>query len=793
MIRLLLPLLLTGCIAHAPTEFSGPDQLPAASPWPVQPVEILEDAAGVPHIRAASAADALYAQGLLHAEERLFQMDLNRRVSLGRLSELLGKRTLETDRFIRTVGFNRAAQAALDALPPEERLLLDAYVAGVNASIDSLDTLPPEYRILGVRPEPWTALDSLAWTKSMAWLLSASGRDDSLWDALVAEFGPQQAGWFLPDYPDDAPVTLPGDQMRELRGSSPPAAAPSKVGSRSGAQADVLAAFEQLLGKHEVVGSNAWVVHGSRTATDRPILANDPHLAVSEPSIWYLVHLECPEFDAIGTSFPGLPGVVIGHNRDIAWGFTNAPVDVMDLYRERLSEDGASVQREAGWEPLEVVDEIISVRGGKDRVERVRISSRGPLVTEFFKGYDEEVALRWTALDDDDRALSAFFGLLQASDWDEFLEALRGFGSPPQNAVYADRSGHVGWKVPGRVPTREGFDGRGAGRGWVEAEAWGPYIPYAEMPQALDPQQGFIVTANNQVVPPDWVHWMGDRFASPHRAQRILGLIEEGAGRDLAGNRALQLDVVSAQVDDVLPLLRSLEPEDPLEQSVVATLANWDGSHDVESAAAVIYNAWLVEILELLGKDRLGELWSRWGGTHGTFLRGVFAGQAWPLCLRPAGKNEPATSSCGELAALALTRITKDLKKRLGPDPTLWRWGDVHGVRFGHRLSITPHLKAKLDTHREAPGGSWTVNIGAFPHKSPFGQTWHASYRQIIDLSDWDNSLWVFAPGQSGVPWRAHYRDLVDPWIQGEMMPMSYSRAAVDAAAVRTRTVNAAE
>ena len=627
----------------------------------------------------------------------------------------------------------------------------------------------------------------------MAWLLSASGANDSLWDALVGEFGPEQAAWFLPDYPDDAPVTLPGDQMRELRGSSAPPVTPAKAGARSGANSGVLAAFERLLGKHEAVGSNAWVVHGSRTATDRPILANDPHLAVSKPSIWYLVHLECPEFNAIGTSFPGLPGVVIGHNEHIAWGFTNAPVDVMDLYRERLSEDGASVEREGGWEPLQVVEEVISVRGGKDRVERVRISSRGPLVTEFFAGYDDEIALRWTALDDDDRALPAFLALLRASDWDGFLDALRGFSSPPQNAVYADRAGHIGWKVPGRVPTRGSFDGRGAGRGWVEADAWGPPIPFDEMPQALDPQQGFVVTANNQVVPPDWVHWMGDRFASPHRAERILALIEQGDARDVESNRLLQLDVVSAQVDDVLPLLRSLEPEDGLEQAVVATLANWDGSHDVESAAAVIYNAWLVEILELLGRERLGTLWSRWGGTHGTFLRGVFKGDAWPLCLRPGAKDEPATSSCSELAALALTRTTKDLRKRLGPDPLAWRWGDVHGVRFGHRLSITPHLRSRLDTNREAPGGSWTVNIGAFPHKKPFGQTWHASYRQVIDLSDWDRSLWVFAPGQSGVPWRAHYRDLVDPWLTGEMLPMSFSRPAVDAAAVRRRTVAAAE
>ena len=805
---LLLPLLLAGCIAHGPEPVAGADEIRAGGARPAADVQVFEDAQGVPHIRAGSRDDALFAQGWLHAEERLWQMDVNRRVGHGRLSELFGRRTLDTDRFLRTVGFGRAAEAALAGLGEDERGILEAYTAGVNALIASLDELPPEYRILGLKPEPWRPVDSVVWTKMMAWMLSASAPDDALRDALEAHMGVGQAAWFLPEYPAEGPRILPPDQMQELRSAPPsPAPFPPVTGDRSqatppvtgdrspgssGARGEAVLALDALLGRGPSVGSNNWVVHGSLTESGLPLLSNDPHLGVRVPSVWFLNGIDAPGLRLAGASFPGVPGVVIGHNEHVAWGLTNSPLDVQDLYRERLDEDGEAVQRESGWEPLVAREESILVKGGRARVLTVRSSSLGPLVTEFFAGYEEELALRWTALDEGDTTISALFGVMRAGSADAVEEALRQYTVPSQNVVYADVAGHIGWKAPGRVPRRGSFDGRRAGRGWVDADHWQGWLPYEELPGARDPLQGYIATANNKPVPDDWPVDFGAGFATPHRALRIIDLLEQGEGRTRAGHQRMQNDVVSAQAAELLPVLRALVPVDPLEQSAVAILAGWSGEHGTDSIGAAIYNVWLVEALELLARGPLGEgLWSRWDGTHGGFLRAVFAGEAWPLCLRPAGKKEPATTSCSELAGLALGRAVRRLRKELGPDPLAWRWGDLHSLTWHHSLAFTPHLRRALDTRAEAAGGPWTLNIGAFRTRDPFAMQWHASYRQVLDLGDWDRSLWVHAPGQSGVPWRAHYDDLAQPWLDGELLPMPFSRPAIEAAAVRVRRLRA--
>ncbi len=793
----LIPLLLAGCIAHAPEPVAGPDEVRVAGPR--ADVTVFEDAWGVPTVRAESAVDAVFAQGWLHAEERLWQMDVNRRVGHGRLSEFFGTRTLDTDRFLRTVGFGRAAEAALAGLGEEERGLLEAYAAGVNAAIEAMPALPPEYRILGVRPEPWRPVDSVVWTKMMAWTLSASADDDALRDALEARLGPQQAAWFLPAYPADGVRILPPDQPWPTP-DTPPAPADAEptpageapAGTRSGALAHAVAELDALLGRGPSVGSNNWVVHGSRTQSGAPLLSNDPHLGVRAPSIWFLNGLDAPGLHVVGASFPGVPGVIIGHNERVAWGLTNSPMDVQDLYRERLDEAGTSAQREAGWEPLVVREERIGVQGGRARTLTVRESSLGPLVTAFFPGYDEEVALRWTALDADDTTVEAVFALMRAGSADEVEDALRRFTVPSQNVVFADVDGHIGWKAPGRIPRRGGFDGRRAGRGWVDADRWTGWIPYEELPGARDPLQGYVATANNKPVPDGWPDAFGDGFAAPYRAERIVDLIEQGEGRTAEGHQRMQNDVVSRQADEALPTLRALEPTEPLERSAVAILTAWRGEHDADSAGAAIYNAWFVEALELLAKEPLGdELWGRWGGTHAGFFAAVFAGEAWPLCLKPPSRRTPATNSCSELAGLALARAVARLAEELGPVPLAWRWGDLHPIVWHHPVAFTAPLKRSLDTRGQSAGGPWTLNMGAFAYRDPFDQFWHPSYRQVIDLGDWDRSRWIHAPGQSGVPWRAHYRDLAPSWLKGELLPMPFSRPAVEAAAVRRRVFRA--
>ena len=549
--------------------------------------------------------------------------------------------------------------------------------------------------------------------------------------------------------------------------------------------------LNEILGAGPDVGSNNWVVHGSHTNTQAPLLSNDPHLGVQVPSIWYLAEIDTPQQHVIGATMPGMPGIVIGHNEDIAWGLTNLGADVMDLFLERIDPGHPeAVLRLGGREDLEVIEHEISVRGrAKPTHLTVRRSSNGPLVTEFFPALGDEVALRWTALEDNDRTFSAFLALGRASDWQEFLAALRLFAVPCQNFVYADRAGHIGWKAPGLIPVRRGFRGDRPARGWLD-EAWEGFIPFDELPEAFDPVQGWIASANNHPVPPDYPHHLGSRFAQPYRAMRIIDLLEQGAGRTFAGHRAMQLDTLSAQVDDLLPLLLGSTPQNEIERRAMELLNDWEGEHDVDSGAAAVYNAWMVEVADLLTTGRFGAgRASRVRGLNGTFLRNALTGPGQKLCSRDRTRGRPALADCSELTALALSRATTRLRREMGKDVSSWTWGAIHKIHYHHRLALLPHLKAKLDTIRPSAGGPHTLNIGSYNAARSFTQTWFPSYRQVIDLSDWNKSRWIHSPGQSGVPWRAHYRDLVDPYLLGDMLPMAFGREAVLPFLTRTRLI----
>lgn len=810
LLPLLLLLPLTACLAHAPELVAGPDAVVLSGDSPSFPVTVLEDEWGIPHLFARSEPDLAFALGWLHAEERMWQLETSRRVGEGTLSEILGRRTLKTDRFLRTIGFARAARSAWEAMPEQERLLLQAYADGVNSWIEATEELPFEYRLLRFTPEPWTPVHSLVLVKVMAWSLTGTARTDATWDLLVRELGQEQAGWLIPAYPEDGPRILPPDQMRELRGYAPPRMSPllpepgieppadsAPDAAEPGGRRPSLpgpAPDDLLAGLLPGVGSNSWVIDGSRTDTGGPILSNDPHLSVQVPSTWFLAELEAPGLHVIGATLPGLPGVVIGHNEHIAWGLTNSGVDVLDLYREELHpDDPLQVRRGDGWEQLETITELIPVKGrGKPVKLEVRIGSNGPFVTELFgsrKGGDE-LALRWTALDPGDTTVVAMQGVMRARDWDSFLEALSLYVVPSQNVVYADRAGHIGWKVPGRIPVRAGWDGHGIGRGWAPEDAWQGWIPFEEQPQALDPLRGWIVTANNHPVPDDYPHHLGVRFAPPQRAERIVDLLEQGEGRDPAGHRRVQTDDLSLLALELLPTLLAVRPETDLEAAALGLLADWDGSQAVDSGAAALFNAWQVEAGRLLVKDRLkGRLWGRLFALHPELLLRVFTADASPLCAHPGGRGRPATADCGELSALALTRAARVLRKRQGADPSDWRWGDLHVLRWHHPLAITPPLKKRLDTVLPSAGGNATVNVGAWRYSAPFDNVHYPSYRQVVDLSDWSNSFWIHAPGQSGVSWRAHYRDLAEPFVAGEMLPMFFGRQAAEAAAVRRRQI----
>jgi penicillin amidase len=786
---LISALLLVSCIAHAPERFAGPDTVVVTGALPEWPINIIEDAWGIPHIRARSKDDAAFALGYLHAEERLWQLEFSRRLGSGTLSEILGKRTLITDRFLRTVGFRRAAADSWTAIGDSERRILEAYASGINAAVDGLDELPPEFKLLRFKPAPWTPLDSLVIVKTMAWVLSSSAKDDALYWRVARDLGEEEARWFLPTYPADAPRILPGDQLKELRDRAPRAPDEGvETGEGHGRGRDH--GLDAWLGTGDDVGSNAWVVHGSRTNTGAPILANDPHLSVQVPSIWYLAEVDSPDLHVIGPTLVGIPGFPMGHNEHIAWGVTNVGADVMDFYREQPDpQDPTRVRRAVGWETLTEITETIHVKGRRKPVElTVRFSSNGPLVTEFYAGdFDpaEEVALRWTALDPGDRTVTAFFKIMEARNFDEFRAALETYAVPSQNFVYADREGHIGWQIPGRIPIRDpSFDGQRPGRGWVAQDAWQGWIPYDELPRAYDPLQGWIVTANHKPIPDDYRHDLGRSFTAPQRAIRIIDLIEQGSGRDVAGNRAIQMDVTTPQAHDLVPVILKVTPASPLESYAQDLLRDWDGSHDLDSGAAAVFNAWGWETSNaVIGAVLDGALTGRVYGMNPLFIDQLFHGPAGKLCVTKT------TADCDDLAAQSLTRAVKRLKKELGGNATKWRWGDLHHIRYHHPLAVIPSLKKSLDTELPSPGGPATVNVGPFPMRAPFTQTHHASYRQVIDLSDWSKSMWMASLGQSGVPWREHYRDMAEPWVEGTMLPMLFGREDVDRHAARTRQI----
>ena len=526
-------------------------------------VEVIRDDAGIAHIYADSDADLMRAQGFVHAQERFFEMDVRRHVTAGRLSEIFGEQTLETDKFIRTMGWRRVAEREYALLESGTREALDAYADGVNAYLEdrSVGRIAVEYSILGLtglryQPEPWTAVDSLAWLKAMAWDLRGNMEDEVDRVLLSLDHTDEEIAQLYPDYPyaEHPPIVTGGgvidgvfDQNASgnyTRNPRRTTLSPELVEALKGVRESV-ESMPELLGRGDGIGSNSWVVDGEHSATGAPLLANDPHLGVSQPGIWMQMGLHCREsapdctLDVSGFTFSGTPGVIIGHNADIAWGFTNLGPDVTDLYLEKIIGDDQWL-RDGESQPLTMRTETIEVRGQADFELRVRHTEHGPLISDVSQEFatvgansptDEAgpergggyaVALRWTALDPAPTA-DAILLLNRASDWDEFRTAASRFSVPSQNLVYADREGHIGYQAPGRIPIRKsGNDGRMPAEGWDSANDWtGDYVPFDGLPSVLDPEEGFVVTANQAVTDDDYPYFLTDDWDYGYRSTRI--------------------------------------------------------------------------------------------------------------------------------------------------------------------------------------------------------------------------------------------------------------------------------
>ena len=731
-------------------------------------VEIVRDADGVPHIFATTDHDAFFAQGYVHAQDRMWQMDFQRRVGAGRLSEVLGEPTVETDKFLRTLGTYHAAKATWPALNEKTQQRLEAYAAGVNAWINEKHPLPPEYLILGVEPELWTVYDSLVWMKMMSWDLAGNYDIELLRVKLAQAIGPERAAELMPAYPKDGPTILASKQI------------PAET-------IDTLLALDtdlqinlQLGGID--IGSNSWVIAGSRTETGAPFLANDPHLGARIPSIWYLIEMEGDTVHVTGASLPGLPLVITGHNQDIAWGTTNLNPDVQDLYMERINPQNPNQYEVDGeWVDMTIVEEKIYVKEQEDPILWAARSTRhGPLISDVTSRAPMPVALRWTSLDADDTTLQAFIEINYATNWDEFTTALKAYVAPSQNFVYADQQGNIAYIGPGHIPIRAKGDGMIPVPGWNSEYEWIDWIPFEELPQAYNPEVGYIATANNRVVGDDYAYFLGSDWAAPYRAQRIVELIEEmssnGEKISLEDMIAIQADQRSAQARELLPLLLTVEAADERQAQALNYLKAWDGATSIDSIASTIYQAWFMHLGRGVFEDDLkGDLYDRFANRrHPTFLLNIMRETNNPWC---DNLLTTPTESCAKIAQDALEHALDDLTERLGDNMNEWEWGALHRTQYPHNpFSDVDLLKPFF--HREIANGgdTYTVNVSPIRFSEPYLQYHAPSYREVIDVSNWNNTLLMNSPGQSGHFLSNHYDDLIERHQAVEYLPMTFGR-----------------
>ncbi len=713
------------------------------------PAEVVRDRWGIPHIFARSARSVFFAQGFVHAQDRLWQMELNRRTAAGRLSEIFGEAALPTDRFLRTLGLRRVAEAHLGAVSPQTKQNLEAYAAGVNAFIaQARGRLPIEFVLLRFAPEPWTPADSLSYGKLMAWVLGGDWRMEILRQQLVERFGEGALERLLPDYPPDAPsITggwrLPGTGLQSLPG----------------------------------IGSNNWVVAGDRTETKTPLLANDPHLEAQMPSIWYLMHLSGGPYDVAGATFPGTPGVIVGHNRDIAWGVTNANPDVQDLYIERFHpEDPTRYLHKGQWIPATVVRETIKVKGRSEPVvEIVRITRHGPILNNVVRGLHATLALRWTALESSN-IIEAVDGINRATTWEEFRQALRAWDAPSQNFVFAHRNGEIGYQMPGLVPVRAKGTGAMPAPGWTGEYEWTGWLPFEALP-SVHRRAGFIVTANNRIAPPGYPHFLGRDWDVGYRARRITALLSEGTHSAQTFGR-IHMDVTSLPGQALVEALRSVRILDPALQPLFAELLAWDGVLAPSSRPAAVYQALLEALIREVFRTPLDD------ATFARYQR-EFEGAVQTLL---ALLRDPSSGwwrgSRDRLVEAALRDAVRTLEGRLGSNRDRWRWGRLHQPTFVHPIGRIKALGWIFNTTPPEVGGdAFTVNNSAFNPEEPFRQVIVASYRQILDPADWDRSLVIHTTGQSGLPFHRHYRDYAGRWARGEYVPLLFSRQKIEEAA----------
>lgn len=739
-----------------------------------KPVEIIRDAWGVPHIYAKTKEDLFFAQGFVVAQDRLWQLDVWRRKAMGELAEVLGPDAVERDRLARLLRFRGDWRAEWLIYSADTKPIVDSFVSGINAYIASIgDNLPVEFKLTGTRSGKWTP--EVVVSRMAAYPMTGNASRELLRAMVVRSLGAERTAELFPTDP-------------------PRVSRPEKGLSLDGVDSSVIAGLERAAGGvsldgdfRDLEGSNNWTIAGARTKSGKPILANDPHRALLLPSLRYIVHLVGPGWDVIGAGEPALPGISIGHNERIAFGLTIFAADQQDVVVERTNEARDQYFDPVGlgeWKQIEVVEETIAVKGeAQPRKVQLKFTRHGPVIFEDAKRQRAYV-LRWVGTQPGTAGYLAGLAISRARNWTEFRQALARWRLPPENFVYADVDGNIGYQAAGLVPARV-CDGLLPVRGDVKTCEWRGFLRPAELPFEYNPAQKFLATANNNTLPPTERKLFGFEWSAPYRVERIREVLAAGGLLTVKDSERLQADVTSLPARELLTLLGRMAAGDAKRAQAVELLKKWDTRMEKDSAAAVLFEVWLGKLRErvYLGTDYPIVPENVWSAAARLIslpaMIHALLNPEPPLFLPWIEGNITPQSRRDRVLTRALDEAIAELERRLGPDMTKWRWGTLHTARFAHPLAGAnrPERAAFNLGPVERGGDGNTVNATSGGN---YTQSSGASYRQVLDLSNWDKSTATNTPGQSGQPASMHYDDLLKLWAREEHFPLVYSRAAVE-------------
>jgi len=789
-------------------------------------VDIYRDGMGTPHIYASTTHDLFFAQGYVHAQDRFWQMDSWRHIGSGTLSEMFGSGQVETDSFLRTLGWKQVAEQEWKQLAPDAQAILLAYTDGVNAYLkDHNDTaVSLEYAVLGLlspdyKIQPWTPVNSLTWGKAMAWDLGGNMDDEIERAILLKTLSPEQLAELFPEYPADYPVIVPeiGESAIKVESQMPKVRTDFRLSTFDyesiAKKLDLLTAVLGPTGSG--IGSNSWAVSGDLTTSGKPLLANDMHLGIQMPSIWYQVALHCAPksdacpFEVTGFSFAGVPGIVAGHNDRLAWAFTNLGPDVQDLFIEKVNPENPNQYEVDGiWVDFEIRTETLNVVGG-DAVEiTIRTSRHGPIISETYGPLKDEVdpkdpeaipfkdeagvelpenyviALSWTALTPN-TPFEAIWGFNRAQNWDEFREAARMWSVPAQNLLYADVDGNIGYQTPGAIPIRKNGDGTLPVPGWTSEYDWTGMIPFEELPYAFNPQSGFIATANNQANPRDYPYLITKDWDYGQRAARIVDMIESAPGKiDIAYFQQMHGDSKSLNAEVLVPILLTVKLDPGLDTVREQFLSEWDYQETADSSATVLFEVFWSNLLVDTFADDLPEDYLPKGGSRWYVVMRNLVDQPespWWDDKSTADKVETRDDIFAKAFAEAVKcEVCAD---QFGSDISQWKWGELHTATFRNQTLGNAGISLIEDLFNRGPyitgGGESIVNATGWTMGESFEVDWLPSEREIVDLGNLDNSLALHTTGQSGHAFHPHYDDMAPMWAEVKYYPMWWDQESV--------------